>query len=88
MVKLLVRSMSYLMHIVYVYMIKGNTQDKDKTTYIHRLHRTVSFRVMSVKRHFQKYFSYIVRSAYNGGGNQIIRRKPSTYRKSLINCIT
>jgi hypothetical protein len=37
---------------------------------------------------FQQYFSYIVAVGFIGGGNQSIRRKPLTCRKSLTNFIT
>jgi len=33
-------------------------------------------------------FQYIVEVSFIGGGNQSIRRKPSTSRKSLTNFIT
>jgi hypothetical protein len=37
---------------------------------------------------FQQYFSYIVTVSFIGGGNESIRRKPSSCRKSLTNFIT
>ena len=43
--------------------------------------------IYSVKRHFQKYFSNIVAVIFIGGGNQRIRRKLPTCRKSLTKFI-
>jgi len=40
---------------------------------------------MVFRRHFQRYFSYIVAGSYIGGGHQSDQRKPPTCRKSLTN---
>ena len=43
--------------------------------------------LMVLKRHFQKYFSYIVAVSFPGGGNPRTRKKTPTWRKSLTNFI-
>ena len=40
-----------------------------------------------VKRHFQRYFSYIVAFSCIGGGNRNIQRKPTTCPSYLTNFI-
>jgi hypothetical protein len=43
------------------------------------LNESINYYRVSVQRHFQQYFSYIVAVSFNGEGN---RRKPYTYRMS------
>ena len=41
-----------------------------------------------IKRHFQRYFSYIVAVSFIGGGNQSTGRKPPICRRSLTNFLS
>ena len=41
-----------------------------------------------IQRHIQQYFSYVMPVNLIGGGNRSTLKKPSTYRKSMTNCIT
>ena len=49
---------------------------------------TLQGKSYGVERHFQQYFNNIMAVRFIGGGNQSMRRKLPTYRKSLTTFIT